>query len=114
MPEFVAWHPTTKVENVKKGNTSLLSTLLLGDAAFTGGKGLCEFQSVIDLLNAKIQAIQVIVVESFSETAPKLPTLKANGTLQVAILLRDLQHGHFNGLHAPLEQVFELRPVKQG
>jgi hypothetical protein len=128
------------VINIKKLHTTFLSTLILGNQGFTGEKGLREFQPVTDLLNSKLSNLQIQVTLAkgtnnsplfeisfyspflfspalltvlISDTEKKVAPEHANNTLRFFVDLDNLACDKFSGCHSVVEELFQLRPIKE-
>ena len=107
--EFRSKHPTDQVKAVKTAQITMLNKTLLGDSAFTGSKGLCEFVDTINHLNNQFSSIQFSI-----QPSGEISFLNVNqNVLHIGYTLSDLVQEKFNGCHENLETLLQLRPIKQ-
>jgi len=105
-PTYKELHPTDRSTIIRRVHTKFLTTVLLGDAGFTGPEGLCEFDATIEKL---VQTFNKILVIIHSKGDLRVD----NGTLVIEYSFKDVESKQYYGCHPGLEQLLNLRPIKQ-
>ena len=106
--DFLHYHPTEQVKIIKSINTNMLRQTLLGDAGFTGSRGLCEFEQTIAQLKTHFTSIRFIPVVQVDNKFHC-----ANGELIIKYSLAQINQEQYNGCHHEVENFFNLRKTKE-
>eukprot|EP01127_Copromyxa_protea_P014489 TRINITY_DN4046_c0_g1_i1.p1 TRINITY_DN4046_c0_g1~~TRINITY_DN4046_c0_g1_i1.p1 ORF type:complete len:2502 (+),score=470.93 TRINITY_DN4046_c0_g1_i1:479-7507(+) len=106
---FASYTPTERYNMVRYLHTGFASTLLLGDDGFTGGYGLCEFDTALAVIQNSIESIEIVI----SETPTRSQVSIENGVCRFFASVSNLNAKEAMGCHYAVENALNLRPIKE-